>query len=68
MDFSFLKDTAENEKIGYWGKKPANDVSDKGLLSRTYIKFSGLSNKKTNNPIKKKAQDRTLHQRHTNGK
>ena len=57
--FCTAKETVNKTKrqLTEWKKTLASDLSDKGLVSKIYKKLIKLNTQRTNNPIKKWAED-----------
>ena len=70
--FCTSKETTNKTKLppSEWEKIFANDISDKGLVSKIYKELIKLNIQKTTNPVKKWAKDmnRHLQRRHPGGK
>ena len=58
-----MKETINKTKrqLMEWEKIFTNDISDKGLVSKTCEEFIKLNIQKTNNPVKKWAEDVNRH-------
>ena len=61
--FCTAKETIKKTKrqTAEWEKIFANDVSDKGLVSKIYQELTKLHTQKTNNPVKKWAENMSRH-------
>ena len=61
--FCTAKETIKKTKrqLMEWKKIFANDISDKGLVSKIYKELIKLNTQKTNNPVKKWAKDMNRH-------
>ena len=61
--FCPAKETISKTKrhLTEWEKIFANDISDKGLVSKIYKELIKLNTQKTNNPVKKWAKDMNRH-------
>ena len=61
--FCTAKETINKTKrqLTAWQKIFANDISDKGLVSKIYKELTKLHAQKTNNPVKKWAEDMNRH-------
>ena len=58
-----MKDTINKTKTQpmEWEKIFANDMSDKGLVTKIYKELIKLNTQNTNNPVKKWAEDMNRH-------
>ena len=61
--FCTAKETVNKTKrqLTEWEKIFANDISDKGLVSKIYKELIKLNTQRTNNPVKKWAEDMNRH-------
>ena len=61
--FCIAKETICKTKrqLTEWEKIFANDILDKGLISKIYKELIKLNTQKTNNPVKKRAKDMNRH-------
>ena len=61
--FCTVKETISKTKrqLTGWEKIFANDISDKGLVSKIYRELIKLNTRKTNHPVKKWAKDMNRH-------
>ena len=62
-NFDTAKETISKTKrqLTEWEKIFANDISDKGLVSKIYKELTKLHTLKTKNPVKKWAEDMNRH-------
>ena len=61
--FCRAKETVNKTKrqLTEWEKIFANDIADKGLVSKIYRELINLNTQNTNNPVKKWAKDMNRH-------